>query len=93
MRRMPRHTPSLTRPSFSDGKSDCRGIGDGKVLVACADPGRLRLPDASIIRGLSGSIADMRPLPTAFLTVKRIPSSRRSNPIRCINRSLMIEWE
>jgi hypothetical protein len=41
------------------GGIHAKGIGDGKFAVRSAESGRMRLPDASIKRGLSESIADM----------------------------------
>ena len=53
----------------------------------------IRINDPWRICFVGQSIADMRPLPMAFLTVKRNSSFR--NPIRInrINGLLRIEWE
>jgi hypothetical protein len=61
--------------------------------VPRADLGRLPALDASIIRDLSISIADMHTRMTVLLTVKPIPSLKNPYPISRINGSLTIESE
>jgi hypothetical protein len=49
-----------------------RSIDDGKFVVHLRICGRLKLANVCVIQDLSGSIADMRPRETVFLTVKGI---------------------
>jgi len=69
-----------------------RSNDDGKCVLHLANR-PLKLPGVSIIQDLSPPIAGVRPLPTAFLTAKRIPWRRRPISISGISGSLMIEWE